>query len=212
MNRTLLWPGRLDKLGAMHHGVDALRKEEAMTLARMKVPVFLANTIISLGLGAAAGVACMILLGYGSKRQQPVSGGPEAGLPQSMRDLFMGKGGVVMPPPPTQQLNALVEKLDLLTGSPLRLELSKQQRKELAERLAEILVEKSIAGEAAKAHLDVLLKVLEPQKEVLLACGFYWPSAAVGGNKGAALEVDDRGKGMRERLGVLQKRLKQESK
>jgi hypothetical protein len=106
--------------------------------------------------------------------------GGKGGMP------MMGKGGG-MPgmgkgPEPKTQLESLIVKLDLLTQKPLKIDLSKEQAKKIADEVSKL---KTAGDEVdAKEHLKTLLETLKDHKETLTAAGFRWPSAENGGQKG----------------------------
>jgi hypothetical protein len=125
-----------------------------------------------------------------------------------------GKGGMMPMMPmmmgkeasPIEQLAALVTKLDQLTHGPLKLDLTKEQRKELRAQVSDVLKAKTMTDETAKERLDAMLKVLERQKEVLTAAGYRWP-----GPPGGAPAADDN-KTMHEHMAELEKTLNEQSK
>jgi hypothetical protein len=77
---------------------------------------------------------------------------------------------------PRAQLTRLVTRLDALTRpTPLRLELSIEQKKQLQAILAD-LESRSVLSEAeAKDKRDAILKVIEADRATLEAAGYRWP-------------------------------------
>lgn len=118
------------------------------------------------------------------------AGGPQAGVGAGggggggggmggMMGMMGGGGGSNS----KNQLVALVTKLDQLTGRPLELRLSDDQKATVRDEL-QGLDEVSILGEEqAKARFDALLKSLENQRDTLEAAGYRWPG---GGRRAGA--------------------------
>jgi hypothetical protein len=79
------------------------------------------------------------------------------------------------------QLAALVTKLDQLSGKPLHLSLSAEQKKKVDEQLQDLGEEKEIKEDDAKKRLETLLTLLKDQRETLEAAGYRWPGAGQGG-------------------------------
>jgi hypothetical protein len=176
----------------------------------IKIPAILACSILFFALGAAAGVAGLILFGQeltglkmtvdvekatkrradpgkGGPEMMPNKGGPPAGMMMGGKAGKGGKGGkggagmmaMMMGGPsstPKSQLESLIVKLDVLTQKPLKIELTKEQAKQVADEVHE-LAKGELDDDNAKKHLDSLLKTLEEQKDTLVAAGFRWPSA-----------------------------------
>jgi hypothetical protein len=86
-----------------------------------------------------------------------------------------GRGG--MGPNSKNQLAQLVTKLDQLTAKPLKLELTDDQKKKVAESIKGLAEAETISEEDAKKKLDDLLKVVEKEKETLETAGYRWPGA-----------------------------------
>ena len=82
-----------------------------------------------------------------------------------------GKGGAPggggKGPSPKVQLSQLVNKLDVLAGQSLHVDLNADQKKQAKELLAGLAEKDEISDEDAKAKLDALLKLLEPNKKVM---------------------------------------------
>ncbi len=95
----------------------------------------------------------------------------------------MGGGGMggFRGPSAKAQLASLVTKLSLLSGKPLALSLSDDQKKKVAEQVQKIEEPAELADEEAKKRLDALLDVLKDQRVMLEAVGYRWPSEGGGG-------------------------------
>ena len=168
--------------------------------ARFKVPAIVVSTLASLAVGIGLGMMIMATLGYYIERQQPgarASGeeGAQAGMPPggAMKGSGMmkmggktGGGGPMMGMMgggggggARSQLASLVAKLDTLTGKPLAVNLSQEQKKKVCEQLQGLAGPDSISEEDAKKKLDLLLDLLKSDKETLKAAGFRWPGELV---------------------------------
>jgi hypothetical protein len=79
------------------------------------------------------------------------------------------------------QLAALVTKLDQLSGKPLQLTLSAEQKQKVGEQLQKLDEEKELKDDDAKKRLDTLLTLLTDQRATLEAAGYRWPGAGQGG-------------------------------
>ena len=84
----------------------------------------------------------------------------------------MGGGGRS----PKRQLTNLVSKLDLLTGKPLAIALSADQKKQVVDQLKGLEDKEELTEEDAQACLKSLLGAFETNKDVLEAVGFRWPT------------------------------------
>lgn len=84
-------------------------------------------------------------------------------------------------PNPKAQLATLVTKLDQLSGKPLHLALTPEQKKKVDEQLQKLDEEKELKEDDAKKRLDTLLTLLKDQRETLEAAGYRWPGAGQGG-------------------------------
>jgi hypothetical protein len=78
------------------------------------------------------------------------------------------------------QLTLLVGKLDRLTQKPLAITLNDQQRAKVREALKGLEIPDDLKEEEAKTRLNSLLEVLEKDKEILVASGFFWPGEGRG--------------------------------
>jgi hypothetical protein len=113
------------------------------------------------------------------------------------------------------QLATLVDKLDVLTRKPLAVGLEGDKKKQVLEQLRDLGEKDELTDPEAKAKLDALLKVLEPDRATLEAAGYVWPGDGAGGRGGRG----GRGRGgepppnpfkledNREHLKALQQRL-----
>jgi len=166
-------------------------------IARLKMPAVLLGVVGGLGTGIALGVLSMASIGYhfkpstdqSAQSSSPGMGAmimPPAGPPGMPGAGMRGGGGRAMGggrgPNPKTQLVALVTKLDQLSGQPLQLTLSVEQKKKVEEQLQELDKEKELKPEDAQKRLDALRKVLDPdQLNVLDVAGYRWPSSGQGG-------------------------------
>jgi hypothetical protein len=126
----------------------------------------------------------------------------KGGMDMAAMMAKMGKGGGQ--PDPKSQLANLIVKLDLLTQKPLKIDLSKDQAKKVAEEVRTLAKGEPDPGEV-REHLDNLLKILEDHKEALIAAGFRWPSAENGQNGPGgepSLDMPKHLKALEERLGA----------
>lgn len=73
------------------------------------------------------------------------------------------------------QLAQLVGKLDTLTNQSLHITLTPEQKKQAKEILADLTEKDAITEEEAKAKLDALVALLEPNKKTLVDAGFPAP-------------------------------------
>jgi hypothetical protein len=99
-------------------------------------------------------------------------------MPGGMR----GTGG--RGPSPKNQLASLVTKLDQLTGKPLGLNLTDEQRTKIREQIQGLGDAEDLSDEEAQKRLDALLKIVEGDKDTLEAAGYRWPGEQ-GGGRGA---------------------------
>lgn len=178
-----------------------------MAVMKAKVPTALASGIACLLLGGGIG-AVTVWATMGKQDQQanaaPVvddgkgdAKGGKAGPPGmggGMGGMGGGmggggkKGGGGAPgggggkgPSPKVQLAQLVNKLDTVTSQSLHIELNADQKKQVKELLAGLAEKDEISDEDAKAKLDALLKLLEPNKKVMEDAGYRWPGGGGGG-------------------------------
>jgi hypothetical protein len=158
-----------------------------LPVGKAKIPAAIVASVASLGLGVALGVVGMAAYGYRLPPPQPPASEGEAadnaprrgpgGPPGGMMGMMMGgPGGMRMGPPSAKvQLATLVEKLELLTSQPIKLELSDEQSKTLLTQLDGLDAHDVLKDEDAKKRLDTILKLIEGQKKTLAAVGFNWP-------------------------------------
>jgi hypothetical protein len=77
-------------------------------------------------------------------------------------------------------LSFLVTKVEALTGKPLALQLSDEQKKKVREQLQGLEGQENLSDEDAKKRLDGLLDVLKDQRATLEAAGYRWPGEGFG--------------------------------
>src|SRR5437773_3006361 len=170
-------------------------------LTRIKLPAVIVSTVSSLAAGVGVGVLAMASYGYHwetrsqANAANPVAeggrGGPGmmmagmAGGPQGMKGPggAPGAGGGGRGPSSKSQLASLVAKLDLLTGKPLRLELTDDQKAKIREQLDGLAERDSLGDDEAKTRLETLEKVLEGEKDILQAVGFRSAGTQAGGGR-----------------------------
>lgn len=111
----------------------------------------------------------------GAGRSGPGGGGP--GGPG-------GPGGAPRGPNVKNQLAALVVKLDQLTGKPLSVELTSEEKKKIQELLVGLEHPNVLSDEDAKQKLDALLEIMKDRKEVFEAAGYRWPGSNAGRGPG----------------------------
>jgi hypothetical protein len=145
----------------------------------VKIPAVIGGSVG--GLAAGLGVGLLIMTGFGW-RLEPQKGGTPPGGPPGMPGGPPGMKGPPgfpgMPETPKAQLAALVEKLDRLTGKPLRLTLSDKEKAEVREQLQGLADKKEVSDDEAAKRLGNLIKALKPHKEALVAAGYSWPGDA----------------------------------
>jgi hypothetical protein len=175
-----------------------------MSLASVKVPAILASSIVSLAVGVALGVGAMSVYGYRWERPpdspsvSPMAAGGGApggmagggggrggmggggGAPGGMMGMGGMGGGGGRGPNPKIQLVSLVAKLDQLTGKPLAVHFSEDQRKKVAEQLKGLADVDDLKEDDAKQRLDSLLELVKDQRETLEAAGYRWPGGRGG--------------------------------
>jgi hypothetical protein len=198
-----------------------LFKGTRMPVASAKVPAALVSGIICLMLGVAGGVVLGAFVDTGLGKQGPPEPGDTPPPKEATKGAPMpkgagggggkgggggGKGKGGFGPSPKTQLTQLVGKLDTLTKKPLKVDLSAEQKKQIKDALADLESKEAITDDEARAKLDALHKILEPQQETLDAAGFRWPGApnpppADGPNPFTAGDAADRLKSLRETLG-----------
>jgi hypothetical protein len=173
-----------------------------MSIATAKVPLVVTSSVICLGLGLLGGAAGMAWLDSQPWYQQraaadenapPADAKQNGGPPMGMGGMPKGgpggmpkggPGGMPMGgpggmkgkgPDSKAQLASLVQKLDLLTGKPLKFDLSTQQQIQLAEQLQGLEDIKELSEEEAKKRLDKVLEILNDKADVLKAVGYRLP-------------------------------------
>lgn len=167
-----------------------------------------------LGAGLALGVILMGLLGYRTKAPEP----PAPGSPGDPRTRMAaggpgpgrGRGGRGGQASAKVQLANLVGKIHLLTGKPLALRLSDEQRRKVREQLAGLDQLEDLGEEDAQKRFDSLLTTLGEDKETLDAVNYRWsrPGGApgLGGSPPPPANPFREGTA-REQVQSLQKRL-----
>ena len=171
-----------------------------MSIASRKVPAVLVSGIICLMLGIGGGVVLGAFVDTGLNKQAAANpgetdegkappakggmmppgggkagakGGGKGGGGKGGGGGAKGKGGGASGP--KTQLTELVGKLDSLTRKPLTVQLTADQKKQVKDLLADLDSKDAITDDEAKAKLDAFLKLLEGQRETLVAAGFRWP-------------------------------------
>ncbi len=162
-----------------------------------KVPITIILSLLFLVVGFLAGAAGMAWYDYTTKKsvieKQSAEGdkgtGALGGLPPGQ---MPGQG---MPPgkgPPAGgaknkkgggggakfQLVSLVDKLDMMIGQPPRLNLTKEQKQQLAEQLKGLGEMEDLSDDEAKTRLDQIFKILSDHKDVLKEAGIVLPGEA----------------------------------
>jgi hypothetical protein len=87
-----------------------------------------------------------------------------------------GRGG----PNSKRQLAALVDKLEVITRKSLTIELSDDDRKQIADQLKGLAEMQELSNEEAKKRLDTILEIVKKNRESLEAIGYRFPDAAAG--------------------------------
>src|SRR5262249_45500456 len=160
--------------------------------AGVKVPAVVCGTTAALAAGVGVGILLMAGFGYRLTRIEgaALKGNPMAGMKggdpmmmmkgmggmkgMGMKVMGMkGKGGGQLSP--RAKLVVLVEKIEQMTGKPLAVVLTKEQKAKVADQLKGLADLEALNDDEAQMRLDKLLEVLEGQKEVLNAAGYRWP-------------------------------------
>jgi len=170
-------------------------------VTRIKLPAVIVSTVSSLAAGVGIGVLAMASYGYHweTRSQANAAAATEEGRaaprmmmagagggPQGMKGPGGGPGmagGGARGPSSKSQLASLVAKLDLLTGKPLRLELTDDQKAKIREQLDGLAEQDSPTDDEAKKRLETLEKLLEGEKDILQAVGFRSGGAQGGGGR-----------------------------
>jgi hypothetical protein len=180
----------------------------------LKVPGIAVSIVGSLGLGLAAGVMFMGVMGYQIKKEEPENPNPPqadaggGGRGGGGRGGMMGGGGGGMMgggmmgggggpgggrgggggfggPSPKTQLANLVGKLDLLTDKPLTVNLTEEQRKQLQEPLKGLAEADDLSDDDAREKMKKLHDVLtKEQRDSIRAAGYAWPEELGGARSG----------------------------
>jgi hypothetical protein len=159
-----------------------------MAVGQAKVPLAVVCGILGLAIGGAAGVLGMKAFGYhwspepkgedgpGGGRPPGMPGGPEmGGRPGSG---FPGGQGIPGMPPgfgqsaAKDQLVKLIVTLDRLTGKPVTLALTDDQKAKLLGQLKGLPAKGELSEEDARKKLEVLLKDLKDHLATLKDAGF----------------------------------------
>lgn len=203
----------------------------------VRIPAGVLGTVGGLVAGVGIGVIGMAAYGYqftmgdGGDGAAAEEGGPPGGMkgPEGMGGKGMpggmppgmpgmpgmggdkgggkGKGGFG-PPNDKAQLVTLIGKLDQLTGSPLTLKLSDEQRTVIREQLKDLPEHDEVSDEDAKKRLDAILESLKDHRAVLEAAGYRWPGAPAPKTGGLAPPNPFKGGPDSVKLHSLQEKLK----
>jgi hypothetical protein len=197
---------------------------------RIKMPAIVITGLGCLAVGLGIGMVTMAALGY---RLEPAHGpgeSPSAGMADTGRSGEMkaaggrgrgaggmgpmmggGKGrgmGGGRGPSPKTQLAGLVDKLDVLTGKPLAIELAPERKAKIAEVLKGLDDKMELTDEDAKRKLDALLAEVQDQKTTLEAAGYSWPGeGGAPGRAGAAAPNPFKEEASAQHLKALRERL-----
>jgi hypothetical protein len=158
---------------------------------KLKVPGIALSIVGSLGLGLAAGIIIMGVVGYEIKKPDdspPPDGGPPPGVENAGRGNPGGRGpggrgpgGFGGPPNYKMQLANLVGKLDVLTDKPLAIRLDKEQQQEVKKVLDGLDKQDELSDDDAKEKFEKLHDILKDQTSTLNAAGYNWPAEGGGG-------------------------------
>jgi hypothetical protein len=180
----------------------------------MKVPAIITASIIGFLLGGGAALLAVSIVNpdwIPAKKDSPDSrvaedgsGGPPGG--RGMGDMGgrgrpgpggerggRGAGGGRGGPGPgargpnSSQLAALVITLERLTGKPLIVKLSEEQRAKLREELKGLDEKDELSEEDSKKRVDAILEIIKDDRETLEAAG--WTRPPGGGNSEAPPQV-----------------------
>ena len=160
----------------------------------VKVPAIIVCSVLCLAIGAGAGVVGMTFFGYAVEAPpapEPAAakggGMDKKGAPPTDKGKDKGKGkgkdkgptkGKGKEPDGRGQLITLVAKLDLLTGKPLQLDLSAEQKSKLREQLSGLTKLDELPDAEARKRTDALVVMLKEHGEVLEAVGLPISPAA----------------------------------
>jgi hypothetical protein len=192
-------------------------------LPRVRIPGIVLSIVGGVGIGLAAGILLMGLMGYTAKK--PEEGG---GDNQAAAGGRGGRGGN-MPAPGGGggfgggapggfgggapggfgagggrggntgmnkfQLTALVNKLDQMTEKPLEIKLTDKEKNEIREQLAGLGDLEELSDDAAKEKSEKLHELLKDQKDTMEKAGYRWPGQGGGGPFGGGPGGGRRGGG-----------------
>jgi hypothetical protein len=164
------------------------------------VPAAAAAAVAAFAAGVGAGVILLSWFGYHWEKREsaPAEPGAISGDPMVVQvrgggpfgggqggGRGRGRGGAGGAPSPKAQLASLVDKLNVLTGMKLAVELDAAKKKQVLEQLRGLAEQEELKDEEAKAKLDALLEVLKGDRDKFEAVGYRWPGeAAPGGGRG----------------------------
>jgi hypothetical protein len=166
-----------------------------VSIAQARVPAIVASSVVFLVVGMGAGAALMSAFTPHWRSQLPVappmSGmGPAEGAPaggakakgggakaKGDGEKAKGQGAKAKSggPDPKPQLALLVDRLALLTGKPVGISLSDEQKKKVLEQIDGLEAKTSLDAEDAQKRLDALIDVLKDHRETFEAIGYRWP-------------------------------------
>lgn len=165
--------------------------------SRLKTLAIVASALGGLAAGGGLGILIMsnVQLPVDTGYQASGTAGPE-GLPKAgprpggsgMMKGGMAKGGGMPKGGPGMggtpggrkgQLVSLVYKLNQLTGKPLEIHLSEDQKKRLRAILAGLDGPSELSEEEARKKLDALQDVVKPDEETLKAATLHWPQELI---------------------------------
>lgn len=142
--------------------------------------------------GLAVGMGTMFLL----QRAMPQAKSANNPADTSAQPAVAGRRAMAAPvipgmgggrfQPAKGQLAALVDKLNLLTGKPLTLELNDEQKKQLREQVKGLQDIQELSDSEAQKKIEAVQEALRDQRELLEAVGYRWsnPGEAAQGPMG----------------------------
>jgi hypothetical protein len=160
-----------------------------MSMASKKIPIGIVCGILCFALGVGLTIAAQMII-YPTNPQaaaNPANGekaAKEGGDSKGNAKMGKGGGGDKKGPSAKVQLTRLVTKLDVLANKPLKFELSPDQKKQVKELIADLDSKEAVTDEEAQQKLDAILKLLDAQKETMIAAGYQWPGEGGGGGGG----------------------------
>jgi hypothetical protein len=193
----------------------------------LRVPVIVGALLSGLAVGLGAGVVLMAGWGFrldAAAKELP----PPAGMPKGFggpplgggKGMFgkggkggLAKGGAAKAPSAKTQLADLVQKLDQLTGPPLAVKLTPEERGKVRRQLGGLGEKEDLQEPEAKRRLDNLLDALQAHKATLEAVGYPWPVPEKKGVVGPAPQPPNpfRGDKVGKHLHDLEERLRGKS-